>query len=190
MLKQHLQLKLSQKLSPQQIQLMKLIQLPTQAFEQRIRQELEENPALEKGKEELDHEVSDVYEDDLYENDHQEIDAQDVNIDDYLSDDEFPDYKTQSNNYAEQEEREIPYAAGQSFYQSLIDQLNQQMTTEREWLIAAFLIGSIDESGYLRRPMLDLLDGIESEATELQMELHRAFAFFLFEMQTYIALTK
>ena len=98
MLKQHLQLKLSQKLSPQQIQLMKLIQLPTQAFEQRIRQELEENPALEKGKEELDHEVSDVYEDDLYENDHQEIDAQDVNIDDYLSDDEFPDYKTQTNN--------------------------------------------------------------------------------------------
>ena len=160
MLKQHLQLKLSQKLSPQQIQLMKLIQLPTQAFEQRIRQELEENPALEKGKEELDHEVSDVYEDDLYENDHQEIDAQDVNIDDYLSDDEFPDYKTQSNNYAEQEEREIPYAAGQSFYQSLIDQLNQQMTTEREWLIAAFLIGSIDESGYLRRPMLDLLDDL------------------------------
>ena len=160
MLKQHLQLKLSQKLSPQQIQLMKLIQLPTQAFEQRIRQELEENPALEKGKEELDNDVSDVYEDDLYENDTQEIDAQDVNIDDYLSDDEFPDYKTQSNNYAEQEEREIPYAAGQSFYQSLIDQLNQQMTTEREWLIAAFLIGSIDESGYLRRPMLDLLDDL------------------------------
>lgn len=160
MLKQHLQLKLSQKLSPQQIQLMKLIQLPTQAFEQRIRQELEENPALEKGKEALESDVNDDFEDDLYDNDSQEIDAQDVNIDDYLSDDEIPDYKTQSNNYAEQEEREIPYAAGQSFYQSLIDQLNQQMTTEREWLIGAFLIGSIDESGYLRRPMLDLLDDL------------------------------
>ena len=160
MLKQHLQLKLAQKLSPQQIQLMKLIQLPTQAFEQRIRQELEENPALEKGKEALESDVNDDFEDDLYENDSQEIDAQDVNIDDYLSDDEIPDYKTQSNNYAEQEEREIPYAAGQSFYQSLIDQLNQQMTTEREWLIGAFLIGSIDESGYLRRPMLDLLDDL------------------------------
>ena len=160
MLKQHLQLKLAQKLSPQQIQLMKLIQLPTQAFEQRIRQELEENPALEKGKEALDSDVNDDFEDDLYDNDSQEIDAQDVNIDDYLSDDEIPDYKTQSNNYAEQEEREIPYAAGQSFYQSLIDQLNQQMTTEREWLIGAFLIGSIDESGYLRRPMLDLLDDL------------------------------
>ena len=160
MLKQHLQLKLAQKLSPQQIQLMKLIQLPTQAFEQRIRQELEENPALEKGKEALDSHVNDDFEDDLYDNDSQEIDAQDVNIDDYLSDDEIPDYKTQSNNYAEQEEREIPYAAGQSFYQSLIDQLNQQMTTEREWLIGAFLIGSIDESGYLRRPMLDLLDDL------------------------------
>ena len=160
MLKQHLQLKLAQKLSPQQIQLMKLIQLPTQAFEQRIRQELEENPALEKGKEALESDVNDDFEDDLYDNDSQEIDAQDVNIDDYLSDDEIPDYKTQSNNYAEQEEREIPYAAGQSFYQSLIDQLNQQMTTEREWLIGAFLIGSIDESGYLRRPMLDLLDDL------------------------------
>ena len=160
MLKQHLQLKLAQKLSPQQIQLMKLIQLPTQAFEQRIRQELEENPALEKGKEVLESDVNDDFEDDLYDNDSQEIDAQDVNIDDYLSDDEIPDYKTQSNNYAEQEEREIPYAAGQSFYQSLIDQLNQQMTTEREWLIGAFLIGSIDESGYLRRPMLDLLDDL------------------------------
>ena len=160
MLKQHLQLKLAQKLSPQQIQLMKLIQLPTQAFEQRIRQELEENPALEKGKEALESDVNDDFEDDLYDNDSQEIDAQDVNIDDYLSDDEIPDYKTQSNNYAEQEEREIPYAAGQSFYQSLIDQLNQQMTTEREWLIGAFLIGSIEESGYLRRPMLDLLDDL------------------------------
>ncbi len=160
MLKQHLQLKLAQKLSPQQIQLMKLIQLPTQAFEQRIRQELEENPALEKGKEVLESDVNDDFEDDLYDNDSQEIDAQDVNIDDYLSDDEIPDYKTQSNNYAEQEEREIPYAAGQSFYQSLIDQLNQQMTTEREWLIGAFLIGSIEESGYLRRPMLDLLDDL------------------------------
>jgi RNA polymerase sigma-54 factor len=160
MLKQHLQLKLAQKLSPQQIQLMKLIQLPTQAFEQRIRQELEENPALEKGKEALESDVNEDFEDDLYDNDSQEIDAQDVNIDDYLSDDEIPDYKTQSNNYAEQEEREIPYAAGQSFYQSLIDQLNQQMTTEREWLIGAFLVGSIDESGYLRRPMLDLLDDL------------------------------
>ena len=160
MLKQHLQLKLAQKLSPQQIQLMKLIQLPTQAFEQRIRQELEENPALEKGKEALESDVNEDFEDDLYDNDSQEIDAQDVNIDDYLSDDEIPDYKTQSNNYTEQEEREIPYAAGQSFYQSLIDQLNQQMTTEREWLIGAFLVGSIDESGYLRRPMLDLLDDL------------------------------
>ena len=108
----------------------------------------------------MESDVNDDFEDDLYDNDSQEIDAQDVNIDDYLSDDEIPDYKTQSNNYAEQEEREIPYAAGQSFYQSLIDQLNQQMTTEREWLIGAFLIGSIDESGYLRRPMLDLLDDL------------------------------
>ncbi|MBT8286339.1 MAG: RNA polymerase sigma-54 factor, partial [Flavobacteriaceae bacterium] len=94
MLKQHLQFKLSQKLSPQQIQLMKLIQLPTQAFEQRLKQELEENPALESGKEE-----SSTYEDEFEEaydgeNDNDTINTDDINIDDYLSDDEIPEYRT------------------------------------------------------------------------------------------------
>ncbi|HAI42071.1 MAG TPA: RNA polymerase sigma-54 factor, partial [Maribacter sp.] len=84
MLKQHLQFKLSQKLSPQQIQLMKLIQLPTQAFEQRLKQELEENPALETGKEDLDNvvdEYDDVYDDNA---DSETINTEDINIDDYL----------------------------------------------------------------------------------------------------------
>ncbi|MEQ9583368.1 MAG: RNA polymerase sigma-54 factor, partial [Arenibacter sp.] len=99
MLKQHLQFKLSQKLSPQQIQLMKLIQLPTQAFEQRLKQELEENPALETGKEEGESQDDDF--EDLYDNetDSESISAEDINIDDYLSDDEIPDYRTQANNY-------------------------------------------------------------------------------------------
>ena len=99
MLKQHLQFKLSQKLSPQQIQLMKLIQLPTQAFEQKLKQELEENPALESGKEETDA-LDDIYEDTYDDSaDNENIDTEEINIDDYLSDDEIPDYRTQANNY-------------------------------------------------------------------------------------------
>ena len=105
-LKQFLQFKLSQKLSPQQIQLMKLIQLPTQAFEQRLKQELEENPALDTGKESDNSE--DDYDDfdnssDEY-NDSDTIDAGDINVDEYLSDDEIPDYRTQANNYSVDDE--------------------------------------------------------------------------------------
>ena len=101
MLKQHLQLKLSQKLSPQQIQLMKLIQLPTLAFEQRLKQEMEENPALESGKEDtgtLEDEYADTFDES---EDSERIEAEDINIDDYLGDDEIPDYRTRANNYSE-----------------------------------------------------------------------------------------
>jgi len=124
MLKQHLQFKLSQKLSPQQIQLMKLIQLPTQAFEQRLKQELEENPALESGKEETDT-LDDLGPDFDEPGDSDTIEAEDINIDDYLSDDEIPDYRTKANNYsADDDEKSVPYAAGTSFNQYLISQLN------------------------------------------------------------------
>ncbi len=162
MLKQHLQFKLSQKLSPQQIQLMKLIQLPTQAFEQRLKQELEENPALEIGKEDS----GDSQEDDFGETyddgaDNESINADDINVDDYLSDDEIPDYRTKANNSsADDEERNIPYAAGISFNQFLINQLNTVYLSDVEWSIAEFLVGSIDESGYIRRPIADILDDL------------------------------
>ncbi|MCK0190610.1 RNA polymerase factor sigma-54 [Arenibacter sp. F20364] len=161
MLKQHLQFKLSQKLSPQQIQLMKLIQLPTQAFEQRLKQELEENPALETGKEEGETQQDEF--DDLYDNetDSENINAEDINIDDYLSDDEIPDYRTQANNYsADDEEKSVPYAAGISFNQYLINQLNTVYLTDEEWSIAEFLVGSVDESGYIRRPLSDIMDDL------------------------------
>src|SRR6056297_262186 len=159
MLKQHLQFKLSQKLSPQQIQLMKLIQLPTQAFEQRLKQELEENPALESGKEELEN--IDEFEDDYDVNDNETIEAEDINVDDYLSDDEIPDYRTQANNYSsDDEEKSVPYAAGTSFNQYLINQMNTVYLSDEEWAIAEFLIGSIDESGYIRRPITDILDDL------------------------------
>src|SRR5690606_5541196 len=105
MLKQQLQFKLSQKLSPQQIQLMKLIQLPTQAFEQRLKQELEENPALESGKEESTEYDSDEYEDNFQDDfDSEKISADDINVDEYLSDDEIPEYRLQANNYSSRSE--------------------------------------------------------------------------------------
>ncbi|MFD2551737.1 RNA polymerase factor sigma-54 [Bizionia sediminis] len=162
MLKQFLQFKLSQKLSPQQIQLMKLIQLPTQAFEQRLKQELEENPALESGKESLDDPFEDDFDNsqDTYE-DNETINADDINVDDYLSDDDVPDYRTQANNYsADDEDKSIPYAAGTSFTQHLKNQLNTFRLNDEERDIAEFLVGSVDESGYIRRELADIMDDL------------------------------
>ncbi|MGB2417323.1 MAG: RNA polymerase factor sigma-54 [Flavobacteriaceae bacterium] len=160
MLKQYLQYKLSQKLSPQQIQLMKLIQLPTQAFEQRLKQELEENPALERGKEKEEDDFDDMYSDQDYE-ENEKIDADDINIDDYLSDDEIPSYRLQANNHsADDESKTIPYASGTSFTQLLTDQLNTFRLENQDYKIAKFLIGSIDDSGYIRRSLLDLTDDL------------------------------
>ncbi|MEH6537084.1 MAG: RNA polymerase factor sigma-54 [Psychroserpens sp.] len=162
MLKQYLQFKLSQKLSPQQIQLMKLIQLPTQAFEQRIKQELEENPALDTGKEDKDDDTFDEFdnsEDDY--NDNDEINTEDINIDEYLSDDEVPEYRTQTSNYsADDEEKVMPYAAGTSFTQHLRNQLNTFRLDDEEREIAEFLVGSVDESGYIRRSLSDIMDDL------------------------------
>ena len=161
MLKQYLQFKLSQKLSPQQIQLMKLIQLPTQAFEQRLKQELEENPALEGGKEENDSDYDSDLDNSDDINDNDSINAEDINVDEYLSDDEIPDYRTQANNYsADDEEKTMPYAAGTSFTQHLINQLNTYRLSEEERDIAEFLVGSVDESGYIRRELSDIMDDL------------------------------
>ena len=158
MLKQHLQFKLSQKLSPQQIQLMKLIQLPTQAFEQRLKQELEENPALENGKADTESEFDDTFDDTT---DSESISAEDINIDEYLSDDEIPEYRMQASNYSpDDDEKSIPYAAGTSFNQYLINQLNTVYLSDQEWAIAEFLVGSVDESGYIRRPLTDIMDDL------------------------------
>jgi RNA polymerase sigma-54 factor len=162
MLKQQLNFKLSQKLSPQQIQLMKLIQLPTQAFEQRLKQEMEENPALEGGKEE-----SDEYEEDFKTDDYQDEDPgnesieADIDVDEYLSDDEIPNYRLQANNYsADDEDRQVPYASGTSFTQYLKTQLSTLRLDESEEEIAEFLVGSVDESGYIRRSVQDIVDDL------------------------------
>ncbi|MEL1246766.1 RNA polymerase factor sigma-54 [Flavobacterium helocola] len=183
MLKHSLQFKLSQKLSPQQIQLMKLIQLPTQAFEQRLQEELVENPALEETSKEDDYEMDDYevntndddYDD--YDNDH--IDAQDINIDEYLSNDETPDYKYQTNNYSDDDDdKSLPFAAPVSFHQDLINQLNTFILSDDERDIAEFLVGSIDDMGYIRRTTQDIVDdmaftqGIYTDEATVERILH------------------
>ncbi len=182
MLKQFLNLKLSQKLSPQQIQLMKLIQLPTQAFEQRLLEEMNENPALESGNDE-----DEIYENDEFENDDYDdyddesdrIEADDINIDEYLSDDDIPDYKTQANNYSDDDDdRESPIVASVSFHQDLINQLNTFILDDNEREIAEFLVGSIDDMGYIRRSIPDIVDdmaftqGIYTDEEMVEKMLH------------------
>ena len=159
MLKQQLQLKLSQKLSPQQIQLMKLIQMSTLDLEQRIQSEIGENPALEKGMENENDEISSDQFDD-YQKD-QNINTEDINIDAYLSDDEIPSYRAQANNQSNDEkEKMIPLSGGVSFHQYLEAQLQSLILNDLERPIAEFLIGSIDNSGYLRRTLVDLIDDL------------------------------
>lgn len=158
MLKQQFNLKLSQKLSPQQIQLMKLIQLPTIAFEQRIKQELEENPALESGKEK--DEAEDDFDNSNQEEERDVIETE-FDVDEYLSDDEIPDYKVYANNYSpDDDDKKIPYASGISFTQYLNTQLQTFNFTEKQARIAEFLVGSIDDAGYIRRSTLDILDDL------------------------------
>ena len=182
MLKQFLNFKLSQKLSPQQIQLMKLIQLPTQAFEQRLLEEMNENPALEGSDDQ-----EDIYEKDEFDNNdeyddydnNENIDSGDINIDEYLSNDETPDYKTRANNYSDDDEdRESPLSAPVSFHQDLINQLNTFILTDDQRDIAEFLVGSIDDMGYIRRTIQDIVDdmaftqGIYTEEKTVEKILH------------------
>jgi RNA polymerase sigma-54 factor len=139
---------------------MKLVQLPTQAFEERIKQELEENLALERGKDDATEDLEERYSNDDFD-DNTQINTEDINVDDYLSDDEIPNYRLHANNYSsDQDDKSIPYASGSSFTQQLTDQLNTYRLEEQDYLIAKFLIGSIDDSGYMRRPLLDLTDDL------------------------------
>ena len=165
MLKQELNFKLQQKLSPQQIQLMKLVQLPTVAFEQRVKEELEENPALDDQSSEYDDEYSN--DQDEWDNqnddygDEQVIDTGDINIDDYLSDDDVPNYKTYTNNYSDDDEdKSVPYAQGESFIEYLRGQLNTYRLTEQQFQIAEFILGNIDDDGYMRREVKSLVDDL------------------------------
>src|SRR5210317_111511 len=156
MLKQQLQIKLSQKLSPQQIKLMKLIQLSTLDLEQKIESEIGENPALESGIEIVKNENS--------ENDYDEntkIETDEIDIDQYLSDDEVPAYRLYTNNFSsDDEDRTVPLSGGISFHQYLHQQMGNLILNDDEMQIAEFIIGSIDDSGYLRRTEDQLIDDL------------------------------
>ncbi|XCI75724.1 MAG: RNA polymerase factor sigma-54 [Flavobacteriales bacterium] len=155
MLKQGLHQKLQQRLSPQQIQLMKLVQLPTLAFEERVTQELEENPALE--------ECYDPKEENLeepFEEEGQAIDTSEINIDEYLSDDEIPAYRTYMNHQSDEEERTVPMVSRFSFHEYIKDQLHTFRLSDEDFLIADFILGNLDEDGYLRRDIHTLIDDV------------------------------
>ncbi|MEO9532451.1 MAG: RNA polymerase factor sigma-54 [Crocinitomicaceae bacterium] len=170
MLKQTLSHKLLQKLSPQQIQLMKLLQVPTMELEARIKEEIEENPALEEGKEEKDE-----YDDDYADEGGEVSESQeDFDINDYL-DDDLPQYKTAvSNHSADDDEKSVPISGGTSFHDILKSQLGLRKMTDKERSIADNIIGNIDEDGYLRREIEAIVDdlafGANVQATEEEVE--------------------
>ncbi len=155
MLKQSLSQKLQVKLSPQQIQLMKMLQIPTMELDQRIKDEMEINPALEEGADE-DEKDKDQDEDAQQEENEQENESENEEIDltDYFDDDGTPDYKLSVNNHsADDEDRETPIGAGRTFQDLLYAQLSMTELEEGEQVLAEYLIGNLDESGYLRREL-------------------------------------
>ncbi len=183
-LSQSLQQKLLQKLSPQQIQLMKLLQVSTANLEIRIKEELEENPALEldeekheEGADELKDEFSETGEEEFEEKDGSEDEYENIDISDYVQegDDEVGDYKLRDDNYPEEDEgRQLPYKAETSFYELMTTQLGLLRLEEKEQAIAEQIVGSLDEDGYLRRETSAIVDDLafrqNISATEAEVE--------------------
>jgi RNA polymerase sigma-54 factor len=155
--------KLQQKLSPQQIQLMKLLQIPVSSLEQRIKEEIQENPALEEGPDEEEEYDANEEEDETVADEEEEITQteDDISLDEYLDEDEIPDYKTSVNNTSpDDERREIPLTTSGSFQDQLLAQLYQCNFDDRQYHIAEQLIGSIDDDGYLRRDLNAIVDDL------------------------------
>ncbi|MEO7924814.1 MAG: RNA polymerase factor sigma-54 [Chitinophagaceae bacterium] len=168
-LSQSLQQKLLQKLSPQQIQLMKLLQVPTANLETRIKEELEENPALELDEEkhedadEIKDEFSEAGEEEYEDKDGSEDEYGNIDVSEYVhdGDDEVGDYKLRDDNYPEEDEgRQLPFKTETSFYESLINQLGMLKLEDKEQVIAEQIVGSIDEDGYLRRETAAIVDDL------------------------------
>jgi RNA polymerase sigma-54 factor len=160
MLKQKLQQKLLQKLSPQQIQMIKLLEIPTIQLEQRIKKELEENPLLEEGSEDeltlKENEQSDEDNDN-----EQDADFDEFSIEDYLNEEDVPVYRLNPKNYQKDEKREeIPFSVGTSFHEYLENQLGLRELTEKQEILALYLLGNIDDDGYLRRKLDSITDDL------------------------------
>ena len=150
MLKQALELKQTQKLSPLQIQTIKLIELPIQELEQRIRKELEENPVLD--------------EDVAKEKDEDEA-PREVSLSEYKEDDSIPSYRLRTDNYSKDERPQYStFSVKESFTQSLMEQLGYRNLTEHQYSVASFIVGSLDDDGYLRRSIDSLVDDLSFRA--------------------------
>lgn len=161
MLKLGLQQKLLQKLSPQQIQLMKLLQIPAIGLEQRIKEELEVNPALEEGQEESADSADSDEEFETNEEKDLENSREDFSLDEYIDDDEIPAYKLNVKNTGPDDDRkDIPYSGGITFQENLLAQLGLRVLDDKDFLIAENLIGNIDEDGYLRRELNSIVDDL------------------------------
>ena len=162
---------LAQTLSPHQILVVKLLELPTMELEERVRAEILDNPALEEGKDpsEQDHDIdTDFNEDNLYSN-------EDLSLGDYRTEDDIPDYKLQEHNRSKGEvAEEIPFSDSVSFYEMLLEQLRMQHLTEEEEVMTEYLIGSLDDDGLLRKSIQTLIDelmlyrGIYTNETEVE----------------------
>lgn len=148
---------LSQTLSPQQILVVKLLELPTMELEERVRTEILDNPALEEGKEMSEQEHTDDFDSDF--NEDTSYSQEDLSLGDYRTDDDIPDYKLQEHNRNKGEvAEEIPFSDSVSFYEMLLDQLRMQHLTDEEEEIAEYLIGSLDDDGLLRKSIQTLVD--------------------------------
>jgi RNA polymerase sigma-54 factor len=166
-----LQQRLLQKLSPQQIQVIKLLEIPAMQLEQRIKSELEENPILEL--------IEGEDADDNYDNDSDDSQSDDeFSLEDYMNEEDIPSYRLSANNYSKDDKQlDMPYSSGVSFHDSLIEQLGLSELNEEEELIAEYIIGNIDEDGYLRRPLISIADdlafhqNIEVELKDLERYL-------------------
>ena len=160
MLKQQLQQKLQQKLSPAQIQVIKMLEIPTLELEERIRQEIEENPVLEEGPETS--ELND--EEDVNQGDENDSND-DFDLNEYMPDDDIPDYKLVANNTSRDDRHDdIPFSAGFTFHEFLADQVGLLHLNEHERKLVEYIIGNIDEEGYLRRDAESMVDDIVFQA--------------------------
>ncbi len=190
MLSQKLQQKLLQKLSPQQIQLIKLLEIPTIQLEQRIKREIEENPVLEEGgdsdtdvQEQQDSDSYDMQDntdngenDDYNDEEFSKNNDDEFSLEDYMNDEDTPNYRLNTNNYSDEDDKrnEIPYSQASSFHEYMLSQLGLSMLNEDEQLLAEYLIGNINEDGYLCRDLESIVDdiafsaNIETNEKELQ----------------------
>lgn len=171
MLNQRLSQKMLQKLSPQQIQLMKLLQVPTANLEQRIKEELEANPALDEGT--ADHDDQFEYEsdgeefssadelDDFNQEDTPVSEEDSFDVSDYIKEDTDYDYRTEGDDFSNEDDKKtIPFAVQSSFHEILEEQLQMLDLDEREFSIAEHLVGSIDDDGYIRRELDAIVDDL------------------------------